>query len=80
MEMEWILDQKTALIEKGVGQGWARGPRSSVDEDNDDELRFRRETVFRERPFFLGGQEDQKQIILRIPLFSERPSSWGLDS
>ena len=44
-----------------------------------DELRFRRQTVFRERPFFLVGQKDQKQIILRIS-FSERPPSSGLDS
>lgn len=45
-----------------------------------DELRFRRQTVFKERPFFLVGQKDQKQIILRISLFSERPPSSGLDA
>ena len=44
-----------------------------------DELRFRRQTIFRERPFFLVGQKDQKQIILRIS-FSERLLSSGLDS
>lgn len=49
-----------------------------MDEDNEDEYRFRRENVFRERPFFLGDQEDQKQITLRNPLLSERPSC-GLD-
>ena len=44
-----------------------------MDEDNDDKLRFGRETAFRERPFILGSQEDQTHTILRIPLFSEKP-------
>lgn len=65
---EMISDQKAALIFK---RDWDRTEIKGHNPQRMITMMIRSD--LEEKPFFLDGQEDQKQIALRIPLFPGRP-------